>query len=109
MSEGQTPNFAEMLRAAQRVQDEIRRVQEELADKSVEGSAGGGLVVARANGRNQLLSIEIDEQVVDPKERGMLQDLIVAAVNQALSRSAELAQKSSARSRAASRSSFQKA
>lgn len=92
MSEGQTPNFGEMLRTAQRVQEEIQRVQQELADKTVEGSSGGGLVRARANGRNQLLAIEIDKQIVDPAELEMLQDLVVAAVNQALGKSAELAQ-----------------
>lgn len=92
MSENQTPNFGEMLRAAQRVQEEIQRVQQELAHKSVEGAAGGGLVVVRANGRNQLLAVEIDKQLLDPEEREMLQDLVVAAVNQALAKSTELAQ-----------------
>lgn len=88
----QIPNFGEMLRAAQRVQQEIQRIQQELAGKTVEGSAGGGLVVARANGRSQLLSVTLDREIVDPDETAMLQDLIVAAVNQALAKSSELAQ-----------------
>jgi len=92
MSEAERPNFGELVEAAQRLQQEVQRVQQELAGQTVEGSAGGGLVVVRANGRNQVLSVAIDPQVLGVGELAMLQDLIVAATNQALARAAELAQ-----------------
>jgi nucleoid-associated protein EbfC len=93
----ETPNFQELLQTAQRVQQEIGKVQSELAQKKVEGSAGGGMVVAVANGRQQILSMKIEREVVDANEIPMLQDLIVAAVNQALVKAAELAQQEMAK------------
>jgi hypothetical protein len=97
MSDGSGPSFQDLLATAQRVQTELARVQAELAQKSVEGSAGGGMVVATANGRQQLLAVRIEREVVDPNEIPMLQDLVVAAVNQALARAAELAQQEMAK------------
>jgi DNA-binding YbaB/EbfC family protein len=91
--EAGTPNFSQLLESAQKVQQEINRVQSQLARKIVEGSAGGGMVVAVANGRQQLLSIRIEKEIVDANELEMLQDLVVAAVNQALAAAAALAQK----------------
>ena len=73
------------------LQDKMLKMQEELAFMKVEGSAGGGMVVAVMNGRQELLSIKIDPQVVDPNDLEMLQDLTVAAVNDALRKSQELA------------------
>ena len=93
MSEGsQTPSFQELLQTAQRMQQEIGKVQAELAQRRVEGSAGGGMVVAVANGRQQLLAVKIEREVVDPNEIPMLQDLVVAAVSEALKQSHKLAQ-----------------
>jgi nucleoid-associated protein EbfC len=97
MSDGTAPTFQELLQTAQKMQQEINKVQTELSQKTVEGSAGGGMVVAVANGRQQLLSLRIEKEVVDPNEIAMLQDLIVAAVNQALVKAAELAQQEMAR------------
>lgn len=97
MSDGSGPSFQDLLATAQRVQTELSRVQAELAQKSVEGSAGGGMVVATANGRQQLLAVRIEREVVDPNEIPMLQDLVVAAVNQALAKAAELAQQEMAK------------
>ena len=97
MSDGSGPSFQDLLQTAQRVQAELARVQAELAQKSVEGSAGGGMVVATANGRQQLLAVRIEREVVDPNEIPMLQDLVVAAVNQALAKAAELAQQEMAK------------
>jgi DNA-binding YbaB/EbfC family protein len=85
-------NLQALLQTAQRVQQELSKIQDELAQQTVEGSAGGGMVVAVANGRQQLVSVRIEREVVDPDEIGMLQDLVVAAVNQALAKAAELAQ-----------------
>lgn len=76
-------NIQEMMRQAQRMQKKIQKAQEDAAAKTVEGSAGGGMVVVAMNGNNEILSIKIEPQVVDPQEIEMLQDLIVAATNQA--------------------------
>ena len=94
---GTGKNFQELLQTAQHVQQELNKIQGELANKTVEGSAGGGMVVAVANGRQQLVSLRIEREVVDPEEVGMLQDLVVAAVNTALSKAAELAQQEMAK------------
>jgi len=66
------------------------KLQDELADKTVETAAGGGMVKVVANGRQQILSIEIEKEVVDPDDVEMLQDLILAAVNDALVKSQEM-------------------
>jgi DNA-binding YbaB/EbfC family protein len=97
MNDGSGTNFQELLQTAQRVQEELSRVQNELAQKRVEGSAGGGMVVVVANGRQQVLSVRIEKEVVDPEEVGMLQDLVVAAVNKALAESSELAKQEMAK------------
>jgi DNA-binding YbaB/EbfC family protein len=97
MTEGNGPTFQDLLQTAQRMQQELSRVQSELAQKRVEGSAGGGMVTAVANGRQQLISLQIEKEVVDPSDIAMLQDLVVAAVNQALAKAAELAQQEMAR------------
>lgn len=73
------------------LQQKMAKMQEDLAGKTVESSVGGGMVTALANGRQELLKITIDRQVVDPEDVEMLQDLIVAAVNDVLQRSRELA------------------
>jgi hypothetical protein len=81
-----------ILEAAQSIQREIARVQEELAQRTVEAQAGGGMVTVTANGRQEIMSIRIEPGVIDPQEQGMLQDLVVAAVNLALRKAQELAQ-----------------
>ncbi len=73
------------------LQDKMARMQEELALKTVEASSGGGMVSVVVNGRQEVLSIKIEPQVVDPQDIDMLQDLIVAAVNDGLRRSQEMA------------------
>ena len=82
--------FGDIMRQAQKLQAQMAKLQEELGDKTVEGSAGGGMVVAVANGKQELVSIRIDREVIDPNDVEMLQDLIVAAVNQARQKAAEL-------------------
>ena len=64
--------------------------QQQLADKVVEASAGGGMVTVRINGRQEVMAVKIDPTVIDPDEREMLEDLVVAAVNEAVRRSQEL-------------------
>ncbi|MCB0973145.1 MAG: YbaB/EbfC family nucleoid-associated protein [Actinobacteria bacterium] len=72
-----------MMKQVQRMQSDMAQAQESLLDETVTGTAGGGVVVATANGSGQLQSIKLDESVVDPEDIEMLQDLIVAAVNEA--------------------------
>ena len=73
-----------MLKQAQKLQSKIFKIQEELADKTVETTVGGGMVTAVANGKQELASVKIDPEVVDPEDVQMLEDLIVAAVNDVL-------------------------
>ncbi|MCJ8501946.1 YbaB/EbfC family nucleoid-associated protein [Desulfatitalea alkaliphila] len=79
-----------MMKQAQKLQSKMMKLQEELADKTVETSAGGGMVRVVANGRQQVVSIAIDKEVVDPEDVEMLQDLVLAAVNDALAKAQEM-------------------
>ena len=79
-----------MLKQAQQLQSKMAKMQEELAHKTVEASAGGGMVKVVANGKQQIVSLEIEKEVVDPEDVDMLQDLILAAVNDALARAQEM-------------------
>jgi len=83
-------SFANLQRMAQQMQREMARVQEELAAASVTGSAGGGAVTVTATGRQEVTAIVIDPSAVDPDDLEMLQDLVVAAVNEALRTAREL-------------------
>jgi DNA-binding YbaB/EbfC family protein len=80
-----------MLKEAQKLQSKMLKMQEELADEIVEASAGGGMVKVKVNGRQQVMDIAIEKEVVEPEEVEMLQDLIIAAVNDALKKSNDLA------------------
>ena len=80
-----------MLKQAQKLQSQMMKMQKELEDKTVEGSAGGGMVKATVNGKNQVLDISIEKEVVDPEDIDMLQDMVMAAVNDALTKSQEMA------------------
>jgi DNA-binding YbaB/EbfC family protein len=84
------PNMKEMMRQAQRLQSKMSKLQEELASRQVEASAGGGMVKAVVNGKPELVSVTIEKDAVDPEDIEMLQDLVVAAVNEALTRSKEM-------------------
>ncbi len=79
-----------MMKQAQQLQSKMLRMQEELADRTVEASAGGGMVRVVANGKQQVVSLEINPEVVDPDDVDMLQDLVLAAINDALNRSQEM-------------------
>jgi DNA-binding YbaB/EbfC family protein len=85
------------MQQVQDLQAKMARIQEELATKTVESSSGGGMVTVVANGRQELISIKIERQVVDPEDVEMLQDLIVAAVNDALRKAQEMASAEMAR------------
>jgi hypothetical protein len=83
-------DFRDMLKQAQEMQARLARIQEELAGRTVEASSGGGMVTVVANGRQEILSVRIEKEVVSPEEVDLLQDLVRAAVNEALSRSREM-------------------
>ena len=80
-----------MLKQAQKLQGKMAKMQEELAQKTVEASAGGCMVKVVANGQQQIVSIVIEREVVDPEDVDMLQDLVLAAVNDAMARAQEMA------------------
>lgn len=77
-------DFGGLMKQAQRMQAELKRLQEDLKDRIVEGKAGGDAVIAYANGAQQLVQLKIDPKVVDPDDIEDLEDLIVAAVRAAL-------------------------
>jgi DNA-binding YbaB/EbfC family protein len=79
-----------MMKQAQQLQSKMLKMQEEMAEKTVETSSGGGMVKVVANGKQQILSIQIEKEVVDPEDTEMLQDLILSAVNEALTKSQEM-------------------
>ncbi len=80
------PNMGNLLKQAQQFQAKLAKLQEELGNRTVEASSGGGMVSVVANGRQEVISIKIDPEVIDREDKEMLQDLILAAVNDALSR-----------------------
>ncbi len=86
---GMGGNMNNMIRQAQKMQQDMMKAQEELENKSYEASAGGGMVTAVVSGKKELTSVTIDPEAVDPDDVEMLQDLIVAAVNEAMRKAAE--------------------
>jgi len=83
---GMPGNLQGIMKQAQKVQQDMLKAQEEAANLTAEGSAGGGMVKVSANGKNQLVSIEIEPEVIDPNDVEMLQDLVIAAANEALTK-----------------------
>ena len=79
-----------ILRQAQQMQERLARLQEELAGKTVEASSGGGMVTVVVNGRQEVVSVRIEKEVVSPEEVGLLQDLVAGAMNEAISRSRKM-------------------
>jgi nucleoid-associated protein EbfC len=84
-------NLSSIMKQAQKLQEQIVRLQDELADKTVEASSGGGMVIVVANGKQEIISIKIDPEVVNKDDVEMLEDLILTAVNEAKRRAEELA------------------
>jgi DNA-binding YbaB/EbfC family protein len=81
----------QLMQQAQKMQEQLATAQAELATKTFQGTAGGGVVTATVSGSQELISIAIDPSVVDPDDVEMLQDLVVAAVNQAMKAATEAA------------------
>jgi DNA-binding YbaB/EbfC family protein len=90
-------NMGKIMKQAQKMQERMLRMQEELAVKTVEATAGGGMITAVMNGKYELVSLKIEREVVDPEDIEMLQDLIVAAVNEGVRKSQEMAQEEMAK------------
>lgn len=93
MARGRFPgmgNFSSMMKQVQKMQKEIEKMQKELEEKEVEASSGGGVVTVKVNGKKEVLDIVIDKEVVDPDDIETLQDLILAAVNEALRKADEM-------------------
>jgi DNA-binding YbaB/EbfC family protein len=85
-------NWKNLMKEAQKMQAKIAKMQEELRQKTVEVSSGGGMVRVSCNGQQEILNITIDPELLEEKDVEMLQDLILVAVNEALNRSREMAQ-----------------
>ena len=84
------PNMGQLMKQAQQIQTKMAKLQEDLGDRTVEASSGGGMVIVVANGRQEVLSIKIEKEVIDPDDAEMLQDLIMAAVNDALTKAKDM-------------------
>ncbi len=83
--------FGDIMKQVQKMQAKMEEVQAELAQERVEGTAGGGMVKVIANGKQEIVEVKIEPEVVDPEDVEMLEDLIVAAVNQAQQNAQEMA------------------
>ncbi len=82
--------LGDLMREAQKIQTQMQKVQEEAKAKTVEASAGGGMVTVVANGGGEIVSIKIEKDVINPDDAEMLQDLILAASNEALRRAQQM-------------------
>ena len=83
-------DISSIMQQAKAMQEKMAKIQQDLAKKSITGSAGGGMVQVTVNGQGDVLSIAIEKTVIDPNESGMLQDLVVAATNDAIRKAKEL-------------------
>lgn len=88
---GNMGNMGKMMKQVQKMQDDMAKLQEELVNKTVEASSGGGMVKVTVSGKQEILAIAIDREAVDPDDVEMLQDMIMAACNEALRQSQEMA------------------
>jgi DNA-binding YbaB/EbfC family protein len=79
-----------MLKQAQKMQEKMAKIQEEVGNRTIEVTVGGGMVTVEANGKNEVISIKIAPEVVDPDDIEMLQDLVISAVNEALRKTSAL-------------------
>jgi len=83
-------DMIKIMQQAQQVQQKLAQLQDELAKQSVTSSVGGGMVTATMNGRQELLALKIEKEVIDPRDPGILEDLILSAVNDVLQKTKEM-------------------
>ena len=86
---GNIPGLGDMMKRVQKMAEETQRIEQELGEKRIEASSGGGMVKAAVNGKGELLEVKIDPQVVDPTDVEMLEDLVVSAIREALEKAIE--------------------
>ena len=84
-------NFGNIMKQAKKMQEKLANLQEEMESKTIEAMAGGGMVIVVVNGRYEIISLKIEKEVVNPEDVDMLQDLIVAAVNEGIRKAQEMA------------------
>jgi DNA-binding YbaB/EbfC family protein len=84
--------FGNIMKEAQKLQERMAALQEEVGQRKVDATAGGGMVTVEANGKQELVSIKIDREVINPDDAQMLEDLVLAACNEALRKSREMVQ-----------------
>ncbi len=84
------PNMGNLMKQAQQFQNKMAKLQQELEKKTIEATSGGGMVTVVVNGQQELVSIKIDPEVVDPEDIEMLQDLVLAAVNDGMARAKKM-------------------
>ena len=85
------PNMSALLKQAQKMQEQLSKAQDELDNLKAEGASGGGMIKVVANGKQEVESVKIDPEVIDAQDPEMLEDLVLAAVNQALEKASEMA------------------
>ena len=83
-------NMGSVIKKAQQMQEEMERIQSEIEEKTVEATAGGGMIEVKANGKKEILSIKIKPDVVDPEDVETLEDLVMVAVNDAIKKADEM-------------------
>ena len=88
------PDMRQLMQQAQKMQEELMAAQNELAEQTFEGSAGGGVVKATVKGSNEVIAVEISPEVIDPEDAELLGDLVVAAINSAMGEAAKAAEQS---------------
>ncbi|MDY3007118.1 YbaB/EbfC family nucleoid-associated protein [Anaerococcus sp. AGMB00486] len=86
-------NMNNMMKKVQKMQQDMAKAQAEIEEKEFTSTAGGGVIEATVNGKKELIKVKIDEDVVDPEDTEMLEDLVVAAINDALKKADEYSQK----------------
>jgi len=84
------PQFQQLVKEMQKIQKKLEETQKQLEEKTVTVQVGGGMVTVTANGRQEIISIQIENELINPEEKEMLEDLVVAGVNEALKRAKEM-------------------
>jgi len=89
--------FGQILQQAKKMQDKLMKIQEEVANKTVEAQSGGGMVSCVVNGKQEVLTLKISDEIWEEKDRELLEDLVMAAINEGLNKSREMLQEEMAK------------